>query len=251
MRCLFAILSLLMLGSFSALAAPDETAFAFFSAGEYEQAVEQASAAGGAENLAFAARSLNALAYLQTENKLGRRFAKRALEYAEDAMEADDTLVEAHLQAAIALAQRGARMAALRAFFLGVADRARDELDLALSKEPNNAWALSSSGAWHLEVARRVGEGRFGSDPQLGFEQFLAARAMDPQNLLIAYECALRLIAHENQDWREEGLSALDAVLTGAPADAFETSIQLRARDLSAAIAEGRDAERAFIDAHP
>jgi hypothetical protein len=234
-----------------AQAAPDEAAFALFEAGQFQIAAETAAAKGDAENLALAARALNALAYLQTDDDVGRRIAGDALDYAEAAIAADDALVEGHLQAAISLAQRGSRMAALRAFFLGIADRAREELDDALAREPQNPWALSSSAAWHLEVARRVGDGRFGSNPDLGYRQFMAARDIDPDNLLIAYECALRLIAYDEPEWRAAGLAALDAVIAGEPSDAFETAIRMRAEAFAAAIAAGRKAERKFISAQP
>ncbi|MEO1135010.1 MAG: hypothetical protein AAFW68_00190 [Pseudomonadota bacterium] len=234
-----------------AQAAPDEVAFALFVAGDYRAAAQNAADAGGAENLALAARALNAEAYLMADDGDARKLAKDALEFAEDAIEADAMLVEGHLQAAISLAQRGARMAALRAFFLGIAGRAREKLDEALAREPENAWALSSSGAWHLEVARRVGEGRFGSDPALGHSQFLAARANDPENLLIAYECALRLIAYGNPEWRADGLAALETVLTGEAKDAFELAIQERAQAFSDALAAGPEAAERFIEAQP
>lgn len=235
----------------AAHAEPDSAAYRLYADGLYEEAAETGAAISGAENLALAARSLNALAYLQEDDEGARRIAKEALEYAEAAMEADDALVEGHLQAAISLAQRGARMGALKAFFLGIAGRARDELDVSLAREPDNPWALSSSAAWHLEVARRAGEGRFGSDPELGFQQFMAARAADPENLLIAYECALRLIAFEKPEWRPQGLEALSDVLAMTPENAFERAIKTRAEEFRAAIAAGPEAERDFIEMQP
>lgn len=235
----------------SAQAAPGETAFALFTSGDYGGAAAQAAQLGGAENFALAARSLNALAYLQAKNKPARKIAKRALNQGKAAIDADPALVEAHLQTAIALAQRGARMAPWRAFLKGLAGRAREELDIALTLEPDNAWALSSSAAWHLEVSRRGGEGRFGSDPALGHQQFLRARANAPDNIVIAYECALRLIAYEENEWREDGLEALQFAVEGSAHDAFERAIQTRAREFQRAIEEGHKAERAFIKAQP
>ncbi|GJL93196.1 hypothetical protein [Hyphococcus sp.] len=251
MRKSFAALILCLLNAGQVYAAPDQGALAAFVQGEYEHAANIAAAKGGAENLALAARALNADAYLQSDDKVARKLAKQALEYAEIAIEADHALVEAHLQAAISLAQRGSRMAALRAFFLGIAGRAREELDSALACEPSNAWALSSSAAWHLEVARRVGEGRYGSDSSLGYQQFAKARASDPDNLLIAYECALRLLAFDKPEWRTDGLNALFQAAEGRPTDAFERAIQERAVKLLAAVKAGREAERAFIDVQP
>ena len=70
----------------------------------------------------------------------------------------------------------------------------------------------------------------------------MAARDADPDNLLIAYECALRLIAYDEAEWRADGFAALDAVLAGEPSDAFESAIRKRAEAFAAALAAGRKA---------
>jgi hypothetical protein len=232
-------------------AQPDEEAYALFVSGAFDEAAEAAASAGGAENLALAARAINAEAYLETDNKAARRLSKRALKYAEQAIEDNPVLVEGHLQAAISYALRGARMSPVRAFLSGAAGKARKLLDHALTLDPENAWALSSSGAWHLEVARRAGEGRFGSDPEVGFQQFAAARAAQPQNLLIAYEAALRLLAYDEPAARENGLAALHDAVTLAPSDAFERRVLMRAKVFQQAVDDGREAERAYIKAQP
>jgi len=229
----------------------DREAFASFEQGQYQAAAEQAVGIGDAENLALAARALNAQAYLEDDDGDARKVANHALNYAEAAIEIDPTLVEGRLQAAIALAQRGARMAPWRAFFMKIAQRARTSLDIALELDSENAWALSSSAAWHLEVSRRGGEGRFGSDPELGHHQFLTAHSIDPENLVIAYECALRFIAYDREEWRAEGLQMLQIAIAASPENAFDEAIQMRARAFDQAISEGREAEREFIESQP
>lgn len=251
MKLVLWLLAVAALSFAAAQAAVDDNALRLFRSGDYEAAAETAAAAGGADNLALAARALNAKAYLQTDDDAANETAKRALAYAEDAAKADPRLIEGHLQAALSLAQRGARTAAWKAFFLGLASRARENLDAALALDPENAWALSSSGAWHLEVSRRGGEGRYGADSETGYGQFMKARAAAPENLAIAYECALRLLAYDDAAWRRDGLAALDAALALSPRDAFEKGLQEKARKFHAAIEEGREAERAFIDAQP
>ena len=234
-----------------ALAAPDAGALDLNRAGDYDAAAHAAATAGGAENLALAARALNAQAYLDTDKAKARKAAKRAFEFAEDAVTADPLLLEGHLQGAIALAQRGARMAAWKAFVLGLAQRARDRLDAALALEPENPWTLSTSAAWRLEVARRGGGDVYDADADLGYREFIAARTAAPDNIPIAYECALRLLAHDRAAWRADGLAALDAALAHPPQNAFEQDVQALAQAFQAAIAQGRAAERAFIDAQP
>lgn len=226
----------------------DQAALQLYVDGAFEEAAEAAEAAGGAENLALAARALNAGAYLTEDNKTARLEFERAQAYAEASIAIDPNLVEGHLQAAIALAQRGARMASWRALVLGLARRSREEIDAALAIDPDSAWALSMSAGWHVEVARRGGAGTFGSDPQIGRRQFMAAYALDPENVAISYECALRLLAYDDPAWRPDALKALAAAAGDPPRDAFERQVQSRAKGLVVAIVEGKKAERAYIN---
>ncbi len=246
---LMALLVLLMACASSAAADPD--AEQLFISGEYEGAAERAVSVGGAANLALAARALNAQAYLDAEDKSAKRIAKRAAKLADEAAELDPLLVEAYLQGAIAMAQRASRISAVRAFFLGLGGGARDRLDQALALEPDNPWALSTSAGWHLGVAARAGDGRFGSDAATGFEQFTAARAAAPENISIAYEMGLRVLAFGNDDWRSDALAALGDAQTAPAATAFDQALQARAQAFLTAIETGPDAERAFIEAQP
>ncbi len=231
--------------------AAQEEAIALYAAGAYDEAVAIAVRGGGADDLAFAARALNAAGYFETDRKAARRTAKRALEFAEAAIEIDPDNPEAHLQAAISLAVRGANMSPAKAFFKRLASRSRNHIDAALEIDAENPWALSTSGAWRLEVARRGGGVIYGADPEDGYREFLAARRGAPDNVAIAYECALRLLASERPEWRAEALEALEAALAGEAETKFEADLQSRAGELKLAILEGRAAERAFIDAQP
>ncbi len=235
----------------SALAAPDETALSLFDEGEFSAAADRAESIGDAENLALAARALNAQAYLDDDDKRAKKIVKRSAKLADRATEMDPTLVEAYLQAAIAMAQRGSRMSAFRAFFLGLGPGARERLDRALALEPDNPWALSTSAGWHLGVAARAGDGSFGADAQTGYEQFLAARARDPDNISICYEMALRVLSYGAPAWRADALAALSEARAAAPQNAFDIALQVRAEKFTAAIAAGPNAEAAFIAAQP
>ncbi|OFX04911.1 MAG: hypothetical protein A3E78_05845 [Alphaproteobacteria bacterium RIFCSPHIGHO2_12_FULL_63_12] len=243
------MLSLLAPGAALAEAAP--AAFAAYAAGDYERAVDLAEGAGTAEDLALAARAMNAVAYFDAGRKTARRTAGDAYEIAEQAIRLDPRLPEAHLQAAISLALKGARMSHMRAFFSGLAGKARERIDAALGLDPENPWALSTSAAWRIEVARRGGGALYDADPQKGHEEFLKARALAPGNPVIAYECALRLLADGRAEWRADGLAALDDALAATPTTEFESDIQALARAFAAAIAAGDKAEKAFIDAQP
>lgn len=228
-----------------------DAAYSAYAAGDYEQAIELAREAGTAKDYALAARAMNAIAYFDDGRKSARRRAGDAYEIAEKAIALDPTLPEGHLQAAISLALKGARMSPVRAFFSGLAGRARDRIDAALALDADNPWALSTSAAWRIEVARRGGASLYGADPAAGYREFMQARALAPDNPAIAYECALRLLADGRAEWRADALAALDAAVMAAPATKFEADIQVRAHAFKTAIAAGREAEAAFIDAQP
>ncbi len=251
MRILFSLTAAAMALVAPAAAETDGAAVAAFVAGDFEKSAELALTAGAAENHALAARAMNALAYFEEERKASRKLAERALEYAEIAIREDPSLPEGHLQAAIGLGLRGARMSPARAFIANVPNRVRNYLDAALKLDPNNQWALSTSAAWRLEVARRGGAKAYHAVPDEGFTEFQKARTIAPQSVMIAYECALRLLASGRAEWREVGLEALDAALASLPATAFDRSVQERARAFRAAIDKSDDAEAAFIAAQP
>lgn len=250
-RAAFSLLILFVFAAAASAAELDDAALALFESGDYRRAAEAGAEAGGPDNLALAARCLNAYAYLTPDDGAAREATLAALDYAQAAIAAEDDFAEAHLLAAVSHSLRAARMSAVRAVMLGLAGKARERLDAALALDPDNAWALSSSAAWHMEISRQAGDGRFGSDAELGFQQFGAALAADPGNVAIAYEAALRTLAIDRPAWRDAALQALDIALTAAPRDAFDAALQSRARALAAAVAAGRDAERAFIAAQP
>ncbi len=241
-----------LLGAAAPARADDaDAAYAAYVAGAYGDAVDLAKHDGSAASFALAARSLNAVAYFEPEKKTARRRADQAIDMAELATALDPDLPEAHLQSAIGMALKGARLSPFRAFFSGLAGKARERIDAALSLDPENPWALSTSAAWRIEVARRGGASLYGADPVKGHEEFMAARALAPENIAIAYECALRLLADGRAEWRADALAALETALAGAPETQFERDVQSLARNFKTAIANGRDAEAAFIAAQP
>lgn len=251
MRVAFAACVFALLAPGAASADAVEAAYSAYAAGDYEKAVEIAQRAGSAEDYALAARAMNAVSYFDDGRKSARRTAGDAYEIARKAIELDPQLPEAHLQAAISLALKGARMSPVRVLFSGLASKARDRIDTALALDPQNPWALSTSAAWRIEVARRGGGSLYGADPEHGFEEFRRARSLAPENVAIAYECALRLLADGRAEWRGVALAALDDAVASPPATKFEKDIQALARDFKAAIDAGPNAEEAFIDKQP
>lgn len=230
-------------------ASVDDAAYAAFVAGDYAKSETLALAADGADNFALAARAVNSIAYFDKDRKRSLKTAGRALAHAEAALKIDPRHVQGRVQAAISLGLRGGRMSPARVIVSGVTERARRELDEALKIAPNDPWALTTSAAWRVEVERRGGKRYFrGADAVKGYEEFRRARAADPGNVLVAYECSLRLIAFGRADWLPDALAALDVAATSPPQSAFERELQSRAQALKRAYSAGPEATLAFLE---
>ena len=236
-------------------AAIDETALKAYERGAYEEALARIDEIGGADNFALAARALNAVAYFEDGRKAARKTAKRAFAYAEQALAEDPQNVEATLQAAISLGVRGANMSPARALMLRLPGRSKTLIDEAGALDPENPWVLSTAGAWKMEVARRGAARFFGVSAEEGYGEMIAARERAPENVSIAYEAALRLMALSRDDdapaaWREAALSALEVAALAPPASSFESELQVLAQQLQQAVAQGDDAEEEFLKKH-
>lgn len=226
----------------------NDTAHQAFTQGDYAEVVSLADAAPTASSLALAARALNTQAYLAEKDKKARHYAKKARRYALRALAVDANHVEAHLQAAISDAVRGGKVGPVRAFLSNLAGRSRGYLDTAIALDPDNGWALSTSGAWHLEVARSGGGRVYGANRDEGYQQMVRAFSLMPGNVSIAYETALRLLASEREDWRHEALRALDvAAHTGQISASHEEAVRVWARALEQAVEKGPGAVEQFV----
>lgn len=245
MRSLFLAVAAVLSGP--AFAAPDPAAQAAYVRGDYLEAAAAAEKAGGAENLAFAAKALNAISYFDRDRKSTRERCNRAMDYAERAIAADPAFAEAHFNLGVAMLIKASNMGAARAFLSNLPARGRRKFDDALALDPDFAPFLVASAAWRIEVANRGGGFFYGADPEEGFAEMQRGRALDPADNVIAHECALRLLADGRASWRADALACLDDALARATDSTFEAAIQEKSRALKAAIDAGPDAERAFL----
>lgn len=244
MRCFFLIASL---AATPALAAPDPAAMAAYARGDYLAAVAAAERAGGADNLAFAAKALNAISYFDRDRKTTRERCALAMDYAKSAIAGDPAFAEAYFNLGVAMLIKASNMGAARAFLSNLPARGRRMFDRALALDADFAPFLTASAAWRIEVANRGGGFFYGADAEEGHAEMQRARALDPVDNVIAHECAVRLLADGRREWRAEALACLDDAVT-APTDLkFEADIQERSRALKAAVEAGPDAEKAFL----
>lgn len=228
-------------------AAPDAAALAAYTRGDYLAAVAAAEGAGGAENLAFAAKSLNAISYFDRDRKSTRQRCDQAMDYAERAIAADPAFAEAHFNLGVAMLIKASNMGAARAFLSNLPARGRRMFDRALELDPDFAPFLVASAAWRIEVANRGGGFFYGASAEEGFTEMQRARALDPVDNVIAHECAVRLLADGRAAWRDTALACLDDALAAATQSMFEAAIQDKSRALKAAIDAGADAEKSFL----
>lgn len=245
MRALILIASLV--AAEPAAAAPDPAALAAYDRGDYAAAVALAERAGGTENLAFAAKSLNAISYFDRDRKSTRERCNRAMDYAEAAIAADPEFAEAHFNLGVAMLIKASNMGAARAFLSNLPARGRRMFDRALALDGDFAPFLIASAAWRIEVANRGGGFFYGADAEEGHAELQRARALDPVDNVIAHECAVRLLADGRAPWRPEALDCLDDAVAAETDSFFEAAIQERSRLLKAAVEAGPEAEKAFL----
>lgn len=244
-RLLIAALS--ALAAAPALAAPDGEALAAYNRGDYAAAAVAAEKAGGAENLAFAAKALNAISYFDRDRRSTRQRCDEAMDYAEAAIAADPRFAEAYFNLGVAMLIKASNMGAARAFLSNLPARGRRMFDKALELDPDFAPFLIASAAWRIEVANRGGGFFYGADAEEGHAELVRARALDPVDNVIAHECAVRLLADGRERWRVQALQCLDDAIAAPTDSVFEASIQEKSRALKAAVDAGREAEKAFL----
>ncbi len=212
--------------------------------GEWERAERLALEADGARGHMLAAEAV--LAALMTwKDGLDRpQAARTAQEHAEEALARDDTLADAHLRLAAALGYRGRFMPAWRAWLAGIPQQGRDHILTALELDPDDPWAHALYGAWHMEVARRGGEGTLGASLQTGLAHYRSAARSAPDEPGIAYHLAIAQVAADPDRFADEAASWLDQAASAEVEEAFDRQMKQRAQDFAGLLARDRQAAR-------
>lgn len=213
--------------------------------GDFLAAAAQAEAEGGSDNLALAARALLAEAVTGSPRNLDALLA-RAEADARGALAADRSNTDARLQLAVAIGMKGRRASVAEAMRRGYAREGRALVHAALRAEPREAWAHALEGGWNLEIVRRggpVGASYFGASVPAGRAAFERARALAPDDALIAYQYAVALLELDPRRNAPEAAKLLEIAGACRAGDAFEQRVQARARDVAAALKDnGADA---------
>ncbi|MEM9726709.1 MAG: hypothetical protein AAF909_14790 [Pseudomonadota bacterium] len=211
-----------------------EAAEATYALGEFARATAMGAALESADGFALAARSTLARAMLLGDDAPVKKIAKQAERFAEAALKLDPDHLEANLQLAVALGVRGAQMSALSAHLKGLAGRGRSHIEHALALAPDDPWAMSLMGGWHLEVVRRGGGRIYGASVEEGVRWYERALAAAPDNTVMAYRYAVALMALEPPVDTALVQGALELAMRAPPADALARALQADARRLAA-----------------
>jgi len=247
--CMLAAFVTLAPFALPALAHPtsDELA-AKFARGEYMAAAAAAEAAAGADDLAFAARSL--LAHCMTgPERLDTAILERARKDAEAALKLDPGHEEGQLQLAIALSLKSRDMDAMAAWNAGYGEKGKKLAEKVLKADPRNQYAHGFLAVWNLEVQRRgggMGAWMMGASMDAARRHYESARALAPDDVGIHWQYARALAALDLKGRWKDVREALDRAIAAAASDHVEQVMQARARKLVDAMATNRDAAQAL-----
>jgi len=237
---LLSLVSALMLSAASA--AQDEATrsgpVALYEAGEWRQAEQLAATASDPASKTLAAQALLArfmAGDLADEPRADKReAARRAQSHARSALDIDPDYAPAHLRLAAGIGYEARYRSAISAAFARLPQRGLEHIETALDLDPSDPWAHALLGAWHLEVARKGGEGVFGSDIETGLAAYRRAVSMEEAELAIPYHFALALVAADPAAHGEEASAMLEQALAEPAPDAFAQAAQDLAASLQA-----------------
>jgi len=230
----FLFLLALLLVPLSARAATDDEIFAVYARGDFEQAARMGEAARTAPALATAARAVLA------EDVLGESPCLACLERAEglarQAVAADPHFALGQVWLAVALGYQSRIIGAVKARMKNMPAQSRAALNLAVSDDPTNAFAVSALGGWHIEVVRGGGATLarlfYGAKESEAINLFDRAVRLAPGNVAIRYQIALSLAGFDAAKYQTRIATELKAAISDTPATAYEKRIQARAVEL-------------------
>ncbi|MEO0961295.1 MAG: hypothetical protein AAFY01_02620 [Pseudomonadota bacterium] len=222
-----------------------DEAHELYASGNYAEAARKALLTQTAAGDALAARAL--LANAQTGSRSGRgKLVAEAQEAAAAAIARDPEYIEGHMQLAVALGYQGRALGDYIAHQQGLATQARTAIDSALSLDPDNAWARALSGTWHLEIVTGAGpllaSALYDASRSDGLADLRRAVNAPDVSIIVLYQCALQLLAHNADSFGREAERILIAASNAKQQDAFERFTARRVDRLLRAYRSGNEA---------
>jgi hypothetical protein len=238
-----ALVALLLLVPLSAGAATTDEIFALYAKGDYSQAERVGEASHTAPGLAIAARAVLADAVLRDTPCLP--CLERAESLSRQAVAADPHYAFGQVWLAVALGYQARIIGSVKARLKNSPAQSKAALDLAVSDDPKNAFAVSALGGWHIEIVRGGGATLarlfYGAKESQAMELFDRAVQLAPGNVAVHYQIALGLAGFNPDKYRSRIAVELKAALAATPETAYEKRIQGRAQELLGAMNQGAD----------
>ena len=249
MRYVLALVVLLA-GAVSAHAERSATDYQLYAQGKYDEAIKAGLAANDAVGFAVASRST--LAEDASRDQPCLECLKRAEDYARRAIAADPKQPDGWVYLAYSLGLKAHIEGPILARLKGYPGQVKSALDAALAADPKNAWALAARGGWNIAIVRGGGKALarlfYGATLKKGLDDFAAAFAAAPDNIVVLYQYALTLSEYDTVHYHDYIAAALTHVVSSTTETVYERLIQKRAGELLELLKRGdRDAYDAQV----
>ena len=223
---------------------PIHEARAAYAEGRFVDAARIAETLGTSRGFALAAESLTIHAHFIASKGEKEALFLRAAELARQAVRADPGNADAHLQLAHAIGRHGQAIGSFEAASRGYAAKIREATETALQLNPEMAAAHLSLGLWHAEIVGAVGSFlasvTYGARARDAVASFERALELAPDSKAASLECALGLLALDENEYREKARRLLKRAIEIPTEDAYERLLdnlaleRLRALETSA-----------------
>jgi len=214
-----------------------------YRSGSYVAAAELAEVEATSSALSFAARSYLTDVMAATPGTADMDLVAKAESAARESLAIDPDNVEALVQLATSIGLLAVDSGPLDAHFSGLGKQVRDNLERALEVDPNDPWALSILGGWHMEVVRKGGRVSarlfYGASRNKGLDYFDRALAIAPDSIPILQRFAALLVATKKEDLQLRAEDILARALAIEPADAFERTMLERCLEIQTPLLAG------------
>ncbi|MDD9983769.1 MAG: hypothetical protein OXU81_20835 [Gammaproteobacteria bacterium] len=207
-------------------AEPIHEARAAYAEGRFVDAARIGETLGTSQGLALAAESLTIHAHFIASKDEKEALFQRAAELARQAVRADPGNADAHLQLAHAIGRHAQTVGSLEAANRGYAAGIREATEAALQLDPEMAAAHLSLGLWHAEIIGAVGSFlayvTYGARARDAVASFERALELAPDSKAASLECALGLLALDENKYRERARRLLKRAIEIPTMDAYD-----------------------------
>lgn len=218
----------------SSYALAENSAHTHYTEGKFREAADLAQSEPSPDSLAFAARATLAACLAESYDP-SISDLKEAVRLADSALALDPEHSEARLQKAIALSLKARPLSTREALRTGYGEESRDLVMAVLEAEPDNPWAHGFMAVWHVEVRRRagsIGSRIMGASLDRAEEHFKETQRFAPESLILKWQYARALAAHNPSSHRDKVLLILNDIVRAEANEPLEVVMKVRAKIL-------------------